>query len=483
MDLVNVGRLHQFQPQNDSEARAMRGILMQKREALESIEREIAQLVENKTGIEEDIVRLGVALAPHNHNRLPNEVLGHIFILLALEHGAVRFPIQKHNYPPQLVVSHVCSHWRRVALRTPELWSDTDLIYPRNGPRNHLICLHHRWLFRARTFPITLRIQNMMLDDSILASALQDILFPIQVKRLRLSLTWENFMALSTLPEAVLSGLSEFELDLTFNGGTADVSINDQHPLITRLRSVTFHSNQFPLPLSPNLPWNQLRSLNFDADIADLQLIFGILRQTPMLEALSLEIFHIDVSEELTMPSLRTFVVVAADLPDVDKILRSFKCPSLTKFSLNSGGRWTSDTFDILKRQYNMKELREADITGNFPLPISSLLQEAPILRSFSLGKNAIMDDEAVIGISNGTLGRFLRRLVLRITCDVGEVLDMVEARKKTVDGMIKSGCSWREELTILKDIGLLGGRSLCWEYSERIRALNEIGISIRIIQ
>ena len=50
-------------------------------------------------------------------------------------------------------------------------------------------------------------------------------------------------MALSTLPEDALPGLSEFELDVTFGDRDANVKAHDPHdphPLITRLRSVTF---------------------------------------------------------------------------------------------------------------------------------------------------------------------------------------------------------------------------------------------------
>ena len=121
MDLpVDFGRLYQVQTQNDAEPRAIRGVMIQKREAVKRVEDEIAQLVENKRGLEEDLVRLGVALAPHDHDIFPNEVLSHIFILLALGYGTVTFPIPNNNASPQLIVSHVRSRWRRVALRTPE---------------------------------------------------------------------------------------------------------------------------------------------------------------------------------------------------------------------------------------------------------------------------------------------------------------------------------------------------------------------------
>ena len=169
MDLpINVD---QFQTQNDVDARAIRSVMVQKREAVKRIEDEIAQLVENKRGLEEDIVCLGVTLAHHNHSLLASEVLSHIFILLSLSHGAVKFPVTKNNAPPQLAVSQVCSRWRGVALR--------DII--RHGDHNNYF--HQRWVFRARTLPVTLSIDfDRSLQSTELTSALRNILLSIQVE-------------------------------------------------------------------------------------------------------------------------------------------------------------------------------------------------------------------------------------------------------------------------------------------------------------
>jgi hypothetical protein len=373
MDLANVGH----QTQDDMETRV---IMIQKREALRGIKREMAQLAENKREIEEDLVRLGVALAPHNHSVLPNDVLSHIFVLLALDHGSVEFPISKNNAPPQFVVSQVCSHWRRVALRTPRLWSDTHLIYPTQDAGD-LIRIHQRWLFRARTFPVTLSITfGDLLDEDELPNVLQTILLRIHVKRLNLHLIYEHFTALSTLPEAVLSHLSEFELDVTFPDDNVNVNMVDPHPLITRLQSITFHfdesdSEAWIGSLRPCLPWSQLRSLDFGAYMGDLSLVFGILRQTSVLEALTISICENGLLEQVTMPSLRSLTMeFDAGEEKVDQILRNLACPSLTKLSLETYGGWTCETLEILKQQYNMPELREATIYGGFVLPVSAFL-------------------------------------------------------------------------------------------------------------
>ena len=63
MDLVISGHL-----QHDSEVRAIRDTIIRKRESLQCIEREIAQLVETKKEVEQDLVRLRIALAPHTGN-------------------------------------------------------------------------------------------------------------------------------------------------------------------------------------------------------------------------------------------------------------------------------------------------------------------------------------------------------------------------------------------------------------------------------
>ena len=144
-------------------------------------------------------------------------------------------------------------------------------------------------------------------------------------------------------------------------------------------------------------------------------------------------------------------------------------------------GSWTYETFEILKQQYNMRELRVARIVGPFALPVSSLLRGAPMLHSLILRDNTAMDEEALINISNGALGRFLRRLEIVIRYDVGEVLDMVEAQKKTVDELIQNGCSWREEMTSLKDV-VISTMHRMDSYKERIAALEEAGIHITVI-
>ncbi len=117
-------------------------------------------------------------------------------------------------------------------------------------------------------------------------------------------------------------------------------------------------------------------------------------------------------------------------------------------------------------------------------LPISSILRNAPILRELTVRWNALLDDQAIKGISDGTLGRYLQRLEISESNDFEEVLDMAAARKKKVDEMIENGCNWKEDITLLKEIGIVCETDFepSWDrekVAEKVEALKEAGITI----
>lgn len=98
------------------------------------------------------------------------------------------------------------------------------------------------------------------------------------------------------------------------------------------------------------------------------------------------------------------------------------------------------------------------------------------MLDSLSFEADSIMDNIAIAGLSDGSLGRFLRRLRLGLyynTWDVGKVLDMVEVRKK----LLEHGCTWKEEIAILKDVEFNEDDGK--RYQKRVRALTDAGITI----
>ncbi|KAF9463177.1 hypothetical protein BDZ94DRAFT_1193387, partial [Collybia nuda] len=77
---------------------------------------------------------------------LPNELLSHIFFLASHDYendyDAVITPVW---------ISHVCSHWRQVALLTGTLWTNLTLAFPVSRPQ---LSKAITWLIRSQKHPI-----------------------------------------------------------------------------------------------------------------------------------------------------------------------------------------------------------------------------------------------------------------------------------------------------------------------------------------
>ena len=95
------------------------------------------------------------------------------------------------------------------------------------------------------------------------------------------------------------------------------------------------------------------------------------------------------------------------------------------------------------------------------------------MLHSLQLPECATMDTEAIAGLSNATLGRFLRKLRITSVSDPTEIIKMAEKRKEVVDELIKDRRSWKEEITVLREI------IFCDLLDQRVVAVKETGITI----
>ncbi|CAE6452042.1 unnamed protein product, partial [Rhizoctonia solani] len=62
-------------------------------------------------------------------NRLPHEILSHI-LLIGTEFDRKVWRWESENPQSQHVASHVCSHWREVAVGTPSLWTFIHVLGP-----------------------------------------------------------------------------------------------------------------------------------------------------------------------------------------------------------------------------------------------------------------------------------------------------------------------------------------------------------------
>ncbi|KAF8635770.1 hypothetical protein AX17_003858 [Amanita inopinata Kibby_2008] len=91
------------------------------------------------------------ALAPHK--QLPPEILRQIFLFCVSDKPA-KFPQRSEEI--RVSLSQVCSGWRRVALDTPQLWSEVQV---HTLERRQLLKLSI-WLQRSKSYPLKLKIRG-----------------------------------------------------------------------------------------------------------------------------------------------------------------------------------------------------------------------------------------------------------------------------------------------------------------------------------
>ncbi|KAH7920988.1 hypothetical protein BV22DRAFT_1198536 [Leucogyrophana mollusca] len=108
-------------------------------------------------------------------NRLPVELLSYIFKIgeesdsppdrePTPTDGASPQDPPPPDLPFQVLVSHVCVHWRTVALATPALWTEVYVRYTKRPPFDQAAA----WLSRSQNLPIDVAIETTPLPDASL---------------------------------------------------------------------------------------------------------------------------------------------------------------------------------------------------------------------------------------------------------------------------------------------------------------------------
>ncbi|KAE9390072.1 hypothetical protein BT96DRAFT_356034 [Gymnopus androsaceus JB14] len=85
-------------------------------------------------------------------NSLPVEILQEVFVYCLPDR---EWRLDK-SPPPQLILSHICSRWRDIALCYPRLWSTFMIVFP--VPRH--IPMVKMWLERSGQYPLNLYIDH-----------------------------------------------------------------------------------------------------------------------------------------------------------------------------------------------------------------------------------------------------------------------------------------------------------------------------------
>ncbi|KAF9465948.1 hypothetical protein BDZ94DRAFT_1296135 [Collybia nuda] len=216
-------------------------------------------------------------------SRLPPELLSTIFQLVQ-EKPLTYFP----ERTKWTAISHVCGHWRRVALQSPSLWSNIDIHGHESGPGTWV----EVFLERSKQAALTLSAKLTYRSLQPIKAALE------KVDRMRhLSLTLQTPMAqdlLDILENHPAPLLEHFQINCSTSEGSGrlpDRLFSGNYSSLRVLKLVNCDSS-WNLPPLHNLVILQIHNSNIFAGSGEsptiLQLI-SILENSPNIKQIDLE--------------------------------------------------------------------------------------------------------------------------------------------------------------------------------------------------
>jgi hypothetical protein len=404
---------------------------------------------------------------------VPNEVLSYIFVLCCCT-CPLRLPYWRHGVPLQVIISHVCSGWRQVALSTGVLWNNIRVSQLR--PACYALCLsiYKTWVCRAGNCPLSVALA--FYDHRVpTRKVLLDFVVPFRFTTIEIAAnSYDDFSPLSGLPPL---DVEEFAI-------LVNSFINDHLnvlPFVDKIRRIQI-GNQYQ-GVSKLLPWNQLRS--FECYISrSLSTWLGFLSQAQSLERCHLTIYHIGHKPlvRVCIPNLRWFTCTLHVHPD--KVIPFIEAPNITTLGIYSSNYWSPNTYDIIRNHHKLHQLQQLRLHPgySFPLCISQVLVDAPKIKELLVQGMPFLDVEAREGIASGRLGRCLTSLDLygRFE-DAGEWLDMIETRQRNVNLMISQVSNWRQvAFTGIRLVKFTNLRNI-EANEERAAALKVLGSTVKI--
>ncbi|KAF8636818.1 hypothetical protein AX17_003241 [Amanita inopinata Kibby_2008] len=424
-----------------------------------------------------DIEYYEAALAPHK--RLPDDVLREIFIHCADSYGRVTIPLGlNEDRPPQLVLSHVCSSWRTLALSTHHLWSNVKVQRPSDLEKPFGASI--TWLQKAGTAPASLELAISGSDSSKLATLFEGPLRLGRVTLLDLSIESDGIPKFFALDDDALPHVQEIRLD---------TAIEDKFP--SRVPSFIRHTRYLRFsrekPDSYALhrvafPWGQMRHLNCYAPMTATDCL-DLLGQTVLLEECRLCVVNehgdnLELCKEVKLPKLHVLVVDGGDAENaLTRIIKSISAPAMKRLVIEGTLNLGKEMIPVLKTRFNLNLLEEidfCDLSGT-EVPIDALLREATSLRHVVLTEGRNLDENILTGLEKGDLGPCLHTIEIPRECDAQEILNMVEARQ----GISESSDSYgSQKITPFRHVGFWSEEKY-EKFAKKIAAFKTVGVEI----
>jgi F-box-like len=420
---------------SDEEAADMRRHLPILEEELRHLDVQLAVLRTNRERLTNQINRCRAALAPHK--RLPPELIREIFLFSTAEHAT--FPLVDGAKECRLIVSQVCSTWRKVAFDTPTLWS-IKIPYLPAVPSSSLE-LVGGWLSRCSSACLALNMTIGNIDAAKMESTnwsdpllkhkfdwvVNHIIIPNRhcFRELALAIPHLHAKALCALPSGYfpkLRTVAIIQVDDFFAPFAWDTPITafTQAPCLRRcdfmLGGVRLHDMQFP--------WAQLTHLVLVNKSISNRTMLKVLSACDSIVALHLGCVQFHGADgnsssspqtSLCLPNVEVFSVAFTYSTKTNNapFLLSFSLPNIRRLVLKNtaGPNWSpSDYIAFLRRISPTLEIFELDFPRSRnsdrqpPRNADSLLECIPHVKTVRLPNDAPLLPSTMGKIGDGTL-------------------------------------------------------------------------------
>ncbi|KAF8626805.1 hypothetical protein AX17_006462 [Amanita inopinata Kibby_2008] len=463
----------------DEKTQAIQQSYLNATKSLEEARATVDELQKKQEMLLCDIKYFKAALAPHK--RLPNDILREIFILCAQAYGPVTFPLgsNRNCWIPQLILPHVCSPWRRVALSAGAFWSYIN-VFQLRSQKTRDIC--EIWFQRAGRSHVMLQ-NNAAGDTSPNLDTLFRKMFPsIRITRFYLRISVAQLVELSDLPDDALPYLEELKLSMAFHSPYSGPLLLPSFVRHTCLFQCAWYNGNNTLVYKLALPWDKIRYLDlYHARLSTLQ-CFGLLSQMTSLEQCRLDITW-DKDEnvtgersEITLPRLKILILSACEEVLV-AMTHVILAPELKKLSLRTILRRGAETIAMLKTRWNFCRLEEVELSeSGGDIPIDILLKSGISLCRVVLPREEdALEPDIVAGLATGCLGRYLEAIEVPRQCRADAILSMVEQRQKNSEDEDVNG---GRRIAPLKYVNFWSQDNYT-THSERIATLKKSGVEV----
>ncbi|KAK2463967.1 hypothetical protein APHAL10511_004018 [Amanita phalloides] len=436
-------------------------------DALHDLRSRINQLQRQEEGLVAQVDRCKVAIAPHK--RLPADVLRYTFTMCLDE--CTTFPLFKNNM--LLVLSQVCSAWRKIAHETSSFWSDITIL--RDDSEDHFSSPHLQsaldlWVKCAAGHPLSLRVY----DDSRGATLVSPnkrkrferfvitLLSCLNYRELKIQIDLLTLLKFkSHIPSHRLRQLEALSL---FGNYSPYLDLDDLFPpgsVFERLTSLELNDdwNLRSSHIRSIIPWKNLRRFVLLHPLAPV-ICLEVLQQTRVLEYC-----HIVPANDDTLPvsksmaevkrvqvylqHLRTLRVSSDETRDAEifidqLVLPALECVICGEYNLNviCGGYDLENIQGIqgsilnavmrLCRRSGGQKVKEVHIDDSSSLQFQVLLRSMPHLRVIRFTNSTVtFDDDTLEQLSTGELGPCLNELEAKFKHDEAKITDMLRRRRE----------------------------------------------------